>query len=377
MARVVIFKCKDYQPDELKAKIEEIFSYFPQIVKPSEKILLKPNLLSPHLPEEAVTTHPEFVRAVVKVVKRLGVQPVIGDSPSIVEKIDKVWQISGMKKIAEEEKIELVNFAFVGVKGFLSKNFWEKIYLSETAFRYDGIVSLPKLKTHNLMTFTAGIKNLYGLVPGMIKTDYHRLAYNSTLFAQLLSEILTIIKPRLTITDGIVGMDGNGPVAGRIRNFGLILASDDVVALDTVICKLIGLEIEKFPLLKFCAEKKLGETNLDKIEIIGERLKECIIYDFILPSTEIVNYVPQWLAHILTKFVWTKPKIFINKCQLCMKCYEICPVGVIASSSKGKKKILQIDQKKCISCFCCSEACPHNAVEPQTSLLLKLIRIIR
>ncbi len=417
MARVVIFKCKNYQPDELKTKIENIFSYFPHAVQRGEKILLKPNLLSAHLPEEAVTTHPEFVRAVVRILKKIGAQPVIGDSPSIVEKIEKVWDMTGIKKVAQEEKIELINFISGGVKEFPryapercipSKNLsgkriirdeksrggprpftgWEKIYLSDIVFEVEGIISLPKLKTHNLMTFTAGIKNLYGLVPGMVKTDYHRLAYNSILFAQLLSEILAIVKPRLTIIDGIVGMDGNGPVAGRIRNFGLILASDDVVALDTVVCKLIGLKIEKVPLLKFCAEKKLGETNLEKIEIIGEKevitsevitsVEDYIIDDFLLPATEIVNYIPQWLAHILTRFVWTKPVIQINKCQLCMKCSEICPVGaIVSSSSKGKKKILQIDQKKCISCFCCSEACPHNAVEPQTSLLLKLIRAVR
>lgn len=396
MAQVIILKCKNYQPDELKAKIEKIFSYFPQAVKPNEKILIKPNLLSAHTPEEAVTTHPEFVRVVTKVIKNIGAQPVIGDSPSVTEKIDKLWDMTGMRKVAQEENIELVNFISAGVKEFPryapctvwcegapercipSENLWKKIYLTDLIYQFDGIVSLPKLKTHNLMTFTAGIKNLYGLVPGMIKTDYHRLAYNSKLFAELLSEILAIIRPRLTIIDGIVGMDGNGPVAGRIRNFGLILASDDAVALDTVVCKLIGLEIEKIPLLKFCAQKKLGETNLKNIEIIGEKLEDYKIEDFLLPATEIVNYIPQWLANILTQFVWVKPIIQESICELCMKCTEICPVEAIASfSPDGKKKILQIDQKKCISCFCCSEVCPHNAVEPQTSLLLKLIRLIR
>jgi len=387
MARVAIFKCKNYQPDELKTKIEKVFSYFPQVVKAGERILLKPNLLSAHVPEETVTTHPEFVRAVIKVVKKFGAQPVIGDSPSGVEKIEKVWGITGMEKVAEEENVELVNFAQSGVKEFPSKtgnhlNLWKKIYLSNIAFKFDGIISLPKLKTHNLMTFTAGIKNLYGLVPGLIKTDYHRLACNSKLFAKLLSEIVAIIKPRLTIIDGIVGMDGNGPVAGRRRNFGLILASDDVIALDTVVCEIIGLKIGKVPLLKFCAEKKLGETNLKNIEITGEKLEECRIQNFLLPATDLVNYVPRWFASSLTQFVWVKPAIKINKCQLCMKCYEICPVKVMnevfTSSLLGrKKKILQIDQKKCISCFCCSEVCPHNAIEPQTSLLLKLIRIVR
>ncbi|HCJ66551.1 MAG TPA: hypothetical protein DHV62_04305, partial [Elusimicrobia bacterium] len=253
MARVAILKCDNYKLDELKTKIEKVFSYFPQVVNADEKILLKPNLLSAHPAEEAVTTHPEFVRAVAKRVKNLGAQVKIGDSPSVpvtkeTEKIEKLWEVTGMKKITQEENVELVNFANSGVREFPSKNsFWKKIYLSNIAFEVDGIISLPKLKTHNLMTFTAGIKNLYGLIPGMIKADYHRLAYNPRLFAELLSEILVIIKPRLTIIDGIIGMDGNGPVTGRIRNFGLILASDDVVALDAVVCEIIGLKREYVP----------------------------------------------------------------------------------------------------------------------------------
>ncbi len=377
----MILRCKDYSPDELKANIEKIFYCFPQAVKAGERILLKPNLLSEHPAEDAVTTHPELVRAVIRKLKTIGAESMVGDSPSIAENIEKLWKTTGMAKVAEEENVKLVNFANYGVKEFPSQKFaGKKIYLSSVAFEINGIISLAKLKTHNLMTFTAGIKNLYGLIPGMIKTDYHRLAYKPIFFAQLLSEILAVVKPRLTIIDGIVGMDGNGPVAGRIRNFGLILASDDVVALDTVVCKLIGLEIEEVPLLKFCAEKDLGETNLEKIEVVGEKmnivpLEEYIIDDFLLPATEITNYAPQWLVDLLARFVWTKPKILTDKCQLCMKCSGICPVGaIISSSSKDKNRILLVDRNKCISCFCCSEACPNNAVEPQASLLLKIIR---
>jgi len=383
MARVLILKCENYQPNELKAKIEKIFSYFPQAVKPNEKILIKPNLLSAHLPEETVTTHPEFVRVVAKVIKNIGAQPTIGDSPSGIEKVEKVWEITGMKKIAQEENIELVNFTHSSVREFSSQNFpGKKIYLTDAAFEVDGIISLPKLKTHGLTTFTTGIKNLYGLVPGMIKTDYHRLAYNSQLFAQLLSEILTVVKPRLTITDGIVGMDGNGPVVGRIRNFGLILASDDVVALDTVVCEIIGLKKEFVPLLKFCEDKKLGETNLEKIEIVGEKLGDCKIRDFILPPTHLINYLPQSVASILSDFIWFRPGINQTKCELCLKCYESCPVKaikLISSANRGRKekKYLWIDHKECINCFCCSEVCPYGAVETEQSIPMKLVRILQ
>ncbi len=381
MARVAILKCDNYWLDELKVKIEEIFSHFPKVAKAGEKILIKPNLLSPHLPGEAVTTHPEFVRAVVSAVKNIGAKPIIGDSPSGIEKVEKVWELTGMKKIAQEENVELVNFAYSGVREFRSANtLWEKIYLSDIAFEVDGIISLPKLKTHNLMTITAGIKNLYGLVPGMIKTDYHRLAYNSQLFAELLSEIVSIIKPRLTIIDGIVGMDGDGSVAGRIRNFSLILASDDVVALDRVVSEIIGLKeprpyVQERGLLKFCAEKRLGETNLDKIEVIGEKLEERRIRDFVLPPVHFVNYLPlpQWIASILANFIWFRPEINQAKCELCLKCYESCPVKAI----KRNKKYLWINHQECINCFCCSEVCSYGAVETQNSLGMKLARILQ
>lgn len=380
MSKVAINSCSSYNPDELNTCLEKTINKLgglDRFIKPQEKILIKPNLLGAHSPEDAVTTHPEFVRLIIKYVKRIGAIPIIGDSPSTMN-VAEVYNKTGMKKVADEENVQLINLSTYKVKQVkIDNHSINETYISQYVFDVDGIISLPKLKTHNLTIFTGAVKNFYGLIPGLTKSDYHRVAPSSVAFCSLLSEIYSAIKPkiRLSILDGITGMDGDGPAHGRIRNFDLILASNDAVALDTVVCNLFQINPFKIPMMNDCMKKGLGETNIKNIELLGEDLDKYKIQDPKLPKTHIVNYIPGPIAKIAASIANIKPKIIKSKCKLCMKCVEICPMKVITKiGGETSGGFLKIDYKNCITCFCCSEVCPYGAVELKESIVFKIAR---
>ncbi|MFH2070073.1 MAG: DUF362 domain-containing protein [Elusimicrobiota bacterium] len=382
--KISLVKCPDYQPENLNMAIGSavrLLGGLQEFVKPGERILIKPNILGSHSPEECVTTHPEFVRAVVRMVKDAGAIPVIGDGPSVLNGME-IFQKTGMAEIARQENVELVNLNDSPGRDFQSKRSkLKKIYITKYLDGIDGIISLPKFKTHSLTTITLAVKNLYGLVPGLLKTEYHKIAHSTALFSKILLDIFDIIRPklRLSIIDGIQGMDGEGPANGRLRNFNFILAGDDAFALDIVGCELMGIDPKTIFTLR---ESKI---MLKDIEIKGGAIGEFKIKDPAIPKTHIANYIPESLAGVLAKFVWSKPEIMVRECKLCMKCFDICPVKSIKKvqdaprdtpqDSTGKIH-LKVDWQNCISCFCCNEVCPHHSIEIRQSSLFRLAKKI-
>jgi uncharacterized protein (DUF362 family)/NAD-dependent dihydropyrimidine dehydrogenase PreA subunit len=377
MISVSVVKCPSYEIDLLSGSLTRCLNNLgglSKFIKPGQTILVKPNLLSEHTPDEAVTTHPEFMRAVVRLVKQCKAIPIIADGPSIMN-VEKVYNITGMAQVAKEEKVSLVYLSDYKINQYKPEKFkfasLQNIHVSDIINQVDGIINLPKMKTHMLLTVTFGLKNLYGLIPGYTKSEYHKKAINSITFSKLTAELYSIIKPklRLTIMDGIIGMDGEGPSHGRVRDIGIISASEDTVAHDAVLCSMINLQPGSLPLLKFCAKENLGETDLKKIVIKGDDIK---INDFIIPKTHLVNYIPEFAANMVAKLVYWKPQINPDKCKLCNKCVVICPQKTI--SKKGNK--LVVNQKNCISCFCCNEVCPEDAIVLQSGKFWNLIRTI-
>ena len=336
-------------------------------IKPGEKILIKPNLLGTNAPEEAVTTHPEVLRKVIRLVKQQGAIPVIGDNPALLN-VEETYNKTGISRIAKEENTELIYFANYSVNEYqITHPALKKLHLSKYALEVDGIINLPKFKTHGLTLLTMGIKNLYGLVPGMTKVEYHKIAHTPRYFTDMLSELYKIVKPklRLTIIDGIIGMDGEGPQEGRVRNFDLLMAAADTVALDTIGYELFGINSANVPLIIHCKNKNLGETKVSKIEIYDGDIKRFKIQNPLLSKTGFTSFIPEPLKDLIIRFFWVKPKIDRSKCKLCMKCVEICPMKTILKSGK----ILVIKWDKCISCFCCTEVCVHKAIETKESLI--------
>ncbi|PIV52383.1 MAG: hypothetical protein COY53_10185 [Elusimicrobia bacterium CG_4_10_14_0_8_um_filter_37_32] len=376
-SKVVIVKCENYDSKNVDLAVRHAFELLGGIekyVKSSDRILLKPNLLGAFAPEKGVTTHPEIVRALIRIVKEKNATPYVGDSHGggLSENIDNVLKKTGISKLCDEEKCEIVNFESAGVKRIKATNQNNRkvpvLELTKAVFDFNSVFSIAKMKTHSLMVITGAIKNLYGCVPGLSKTYYHLLATHPQDFAEMLADILSIVKPRLGIIDGITTMEGEGPTYGKLKHLGIIMVSDDLVALDTVMAKIMGLNPKKDPVIRATVRCGLGIGDIENIEILGEKIEDVIPEKFELPPNSKIRLIPRWLGPLVKKFLWTKPKILQENCTLCQKCLKSCPAQIITVIDKK----ITIDKSKCIGCMCCYELCPSGAVAIEYSILAKI-----
>jgi len=284
-AKVSIVKCNSYAPSLVQGKVRDAVSLIGGIsgfIRPGAKVLVKPNLLMAKEPESGIDTHPEVVRAVVKILKDINCKIFLGDGPSVwgsqAENVDNVYARSGIKKISEEEGVELVKFE--------NKRWREKFPLTTWLDNCDYLVNVPKFKTHNLTLLTGAIKNLFGLVWGTHKTELHKNYFEISDFTKILVDIFEEAKPALTIVDGIVALEGDGPAtSGKPRQTGLVLASSDCVALDSIMAAIMGLKPLDITTTKEAAKRGLGVSDLSAIAILGEKLENIKGRPFILPST--------------------------------------------------------------------------------------------
>ena len=165
-ALVSLTACSDYSPDAVRAAVACVMDHLggmKSFVSPGQSVLLKPNLLTDREPDAAVTTHPEVVRALIRLVKESGGRPSVGDSPANVTKIDRVWERTGFRAMCEQEGVPLINFEKAGstpvTVGSVSFS------IAQPVLDADVVISVPKVKTHMLTIFTGAVKNLYGIVP--------------------------------------------------------------------------------------------------------------------------------------------------------------------------------------------------------------------
>ena len=370
MSKVSVVRCLSYKPEEVTRAVRkslELIGGMGRFVSKGDRVLIKPNMLSAKAPEAGVTTHPAVVEAVAREVKEVGGIPLIGDSPgdAVREEIKRYWEVTGIKEVAERIGAELVNFETSGV---IEKSFnGRRYYIAKAALEVDVVINLPKLKTHNLMLFTGAIKNTFGTIPGTQKTELHKMAFRPRDFARVLVDIFSLVRPRINLMDAVVGMEGNGPASGNPRKIGLILASTDGVALDAVASNIIGYGVGEIATTLEAERRGIGVARIEDIEILGERLEGVRQTDFSLPSNRLLQMIPQFLVTIAGRFIWSRPKIDLEKCVACGVCVRNCPVQAITLNPDKPT----IDHKKCICCFCCSELCPQNAVYQEMSWLTR------
>jgi len=335
-----------------------------KFAKCGDTVLIKPNLLSARLPEEAVCTHPEVVRAAIRLVKRTGAVPVVGDSPGtflVTKEIDEVYGKTGIKDIAEEEGAELVRF---------DKSRMVKGYpIAEEALLASLILSLPKLKTHVLTVMTGAVKNTFGMVPGLFKSHCHKKSPQPKNFVKILLDVYEIATPGLSIMDGIIGMDGEGPAAGNPVNTGLVAASADGVSLDAVISKIAGVPPSKDIIVNEARRRKIGEADISKIEVLGEPIETVRLKKFRLPVTSsAINALPDFVMNLMYGALSFRP--FIDE-KICVKC-GICKNTCLVDAININKSESRIRDGICIRCFCCHEMCPYKAIYIKKGLLTKL-----
>jgi ferredoxin len=173
-----------------------------------------------------------------------------------------------------------------------------------------------------------------------------------------------MVKPQLTIMDGIIAMEGEGPGSGQLKKLGLVLASKDTVALDVVASRIIGLKPEEVLTTRYAVERGLGVGELKNIKIVGEKLDSLIVTDFKLPanfSRFAVNRAPQALVKFVLGQISPRPRVKKKNCTACNECVKVCPTGAVTMT--GKTAV--INDKLCIRCMCCHEVCRFNAIMPR------------
>ena len=370
-----IVRAHDYDYAEIYAAMEkgiELIGGLAKIVPPGSKVFVKINHLSPPSPaERGIVTHPVFVEAVLDLLKKVGADITVGDD---IQSAGDGFQVSGFRQMCEGTGVRLINLRETGfVETVCNGHFLEKVYLSKTVVDADVIINLPKLKTHSLCIFTGGVKNLYGTIPISLRRKFHAEYIRNENFSQAVTDIFSVTRPQLTIMDGIIAMEGEGPAGGNLRKLGVILTSQDAVAVDAVATKIIGFNPLDIYTTRYSSERGLGVGNLQDIEVIGERVNSVTVLDFKPPSSAmntLTKIVPQKLPGFILRQFSTKPSVIERLCSGCSECKKICPVGAVSVNSETAK----IDYNICIQCMCCHEVCRFDAIVPKRSITGRTIQ---
>lgn len=375
MGQVGISKCESYDYNKVLEEVTYLLSNLDVLkqLKPG-RVLLKTNLLKKNKPEDGVTTHPFIVEGVARYLIQRGFTVIIGDSPGGPFNkmiLKSVYEASGIAKVAERCGCELnYNTDVIEVKppnAMLINN----LKLVKAFTEVDYVVSCAKLKTHTMMTYTGAVKNLFGMIPGVTKADYHLKMNDPDNFANMLIDICDYIKPVFSIIDGVQAMEGEGPSAGDIRDLGLILVGDNPFELDLVACNIVG--IKNVPTNIHAQARGLVSKEIDDIVFYGVPRTDLAVEPFKLPGSTHVNFVedriPAYVVNFLLDKIRPYPKVIDSKCIGCGVCAKNCPAKVIQIVDKKAK----IDTSLCIRCFCCHELCPEQAIGIKRSVLHRLI----
>jgi uncharacterized Fe-S center protein len=251
----------------------------------------------------------------------------------------------------------------------------KKFVIANGVLDCDGIISLPKLKTHGLERLTGCVKNQFGCVPGALKGEFHVKLASAIDFARMLVDLNSLLKPRLYVMDGIVAMEGNGPRGGRARPMQVLLFSTDPIALDATICRMINLDPEFVPTIKLGMEAKVGTWKEDEIELIGDPFPSFVQKEFDVRREPVQPKALGKGISILRDAIVPKPYILAQRCTRCGTCVQVCPVSPKAVDWHGgdKKAPPSYSYERCIRCYCCQELCPEGAVELRVPFLRKLL----
>jgi len=366
--------CTEYDVIKIKEALEETFRDNPEWLEgftAGESVFLKLNLLLKKKPQEAVTTHPAIVEAVVRFFQDRQLKVIIGDSPGgpyLPSRLKNIYRVCGIEDVAERTGAELNYDVTETVVTFSSGKVVRSFPIITPVVKADKVVSLPKLKTHMMMKYTGAVKNLFGTIPGLKKADYHLKMPEVTNFADMLIDLALCVKPSLHIMDAIVGMEGAGPSNGISRQVGALLISDDPFALDVVATSLVGIRPESVPTITQ-AQKRGLMTNINDLEIRGESLNGWKLKPFKTPQIkEKVNFpIPEYISRILRP----KPIFKKDKCIGCGECIANCPPKAL-SWDKG---VPVVDLDACIRCFCCQELCPQGAIKVKRNILGKFLEM--
>ncbi|MBE6552733.1 MAG: DUF362 domain-containing protein [Ruminococcaceae bacterium] len=377
MFDVSVSACNSYQSAEVREALIKILEPIGGLdwVRDGMRIAIKANLVSMMKPDAAATTHPALLCELVRMLRERGAIPIIGDSPGGLYNapvVNRIYAATGMKEaegvgamLNDDYSIADASFP----KATVATSFTYTAYLD----RADAIINFCKLKTHGMMGMSAAVKNMFGIVPGTFKPEYHFRFPNHEDFASMLIDLNSYFseKTKLCIVDAVVGMEGNGPTQGKPRKIGALLASKDPHRLDLLCAALIGLTPQDVPTLKVALKQGRIPASAESLSISGEWKSLCV-RDF--DTVEVRRSLQfegagKFAAMFVKEALRSEPRPQRSLCIGCKKCAEVCPAHVITM----KKGVPVIDRKHCITCFCCQEFCPVGAMKIHRPLIARIL----
>lgn len=368
---VYAYSCSDYSRSyEVMNKIL-VNSGLLDELEAGETVLIKANLLMAKAPEYAVTTHPAVIRSIIEILEERDVKIIVGDSPG--GPLNEVYMRNVYSACKMNDAVEgtgaSLNFDFSSREVYLeNSNTLKRFEIMNVVLDADYVINVAKLKTHGMMTYTGAVKNLYGVIPGLIKANHHFKLSDKALFGSHIVDVCEFVNPVFSIIDGIEGMEGNGPSGGDIVKTGVLFGSRSPFALDAYASKLIRIDESNIPTV--LNSKSRGLVGKYKIETDVDEKK---IKAYKLPDSTDISFMPGWvpglIKRVIIKNMKYRPVFNHAKCVKCKKCEDICPAKIISMDDTGYPIY---ESGKCISCFCCHEVCPYRAIEIKKPLLAKI-----
>lgn len=384
-SKISVLKCEEYDPEKLESLIVRSLANigFDPASFGGKRVALKPNLLIPADVQKAVMTHPEFFRAMVRVVKANGGSPVLIESPSI-HSLARTLKRTPYQEVVDSEAVDVADVDLTRTLHFEDAKKFKHIDIAAAFFDADIIVNLPKFKTHGLTYITGAVKNLFGSIPGLQKSKMHVKLPSAPEFCEFLVDLYGAIlngfdspKEVIHVMDAIVAMEGEGPgPSGTPKPMNAVLAGRDAVAMDYVATKIAGLEVEKAFTVNYGFERDFGVNGPDDIEVVGDSISSLGNTPLEASRGTIMSnmvrwpFTAKWFKNLTIERPWPREGI----CTLCYQCKKICPAGAI-SASTGGKKIPTYNYDLCIRCYCCMEVCPEAAITKKRGKLQWLSRL--
>lgn len=373
---VALVSCPDYDPRRVLAALRrglDLLGGAGRFVSRNERILLKPNVLAGAAPGRNICTHPAVFAGVARLLLETGARLSYGDSPGFGGFAAAAAK-AGLAQAACGLGVPMADLSAPAQVSFSEALIARQLVLAREALEADGIVSLPKMKTHGFMRLTGAVKNVFGCVPGIRKGEYHVKMPRAEHFAAMLVDVCRRLRPRLSVMDGIVAMEGNGPGSGTPRAMKVLLLSDDPLALDAVFCRLVRMRPEYVPTMLPGAESGLGVWEDGALSILGDDADALACPDFQAvrrPANEMDRSFPYYLKHWLTP----RPVIDPRRCRKCGVCSEVCPLDpkAVLPANNDPVRVPVYDYSRCIRCYCCQEMCPHGAISVRRPVLSRLI----
>ena len=377
MSDVAIIFCGSYDEAEVLSAVERGVSLLggaEKFVQPGERILLKLNWLTGDPPEKCVTTHPAVFRAVARVFQKTGAVLSYGDSPGF-QSPESVAKRTGCAEVAKEMNLPLTDFRAGREAHYPEGKQNKKFTIANAVLDSDGVISLPKMKTHAFQRVTGAVKNQFGCVPGALKGEFHVKVPDAYDFAKMLIDLNSFVHPRLYIMDGIMAMEGNGPRGGDPRKMDVLLLSADPIALDATMCRLMHLDPALVLTNRAGEEMGAGTYLAENIRLLGDPIETFIAKDYVVNRKQEQETPKKAQPAFLKNAITPRPYIMAERCVRCGICVKMCPVTPKAVNwhDGNKNNPPSYQYERCIRCYCCQELCPERAIQIKVPLLRRML----